>query len=160
MTDSEAVVRWLVEQHRRHSDEIVATSSLEPAAALPALRALQDRLTAFRTDMGFGGLLLAETPLNYYLSQRAVERRIDALRTVEAIRHYAATHAGKRPDSLDQITETPGPSDLLTGPPFQYERAGGAAILSAPGIPVAAGRYGDIHYRIVLRDAKPAPAAK
>jgi len=153
------VVRWLVDQHRRDTQEIIVAMSLEPSAAMPALRALQGKIAAQRAEIGFGGFFV-ETPLNLYLAWYGSQRRVDALRAVEAIRHYAATHDGKLPESLDQITETPVPGDVLTGKPFSFERAGEAAILSAPGVPVERGQLAAVRYRITLQEAKPAPATK
>jgi len=159
MSDSEALVRWLVDQHRRQTDEITATMSLEPHVALPALRSLQERIKKLREEIGFGGQLFAETPLNLFLSVSGTQRRIDILRTVEAIRHHAATHAGKLPETLQQIVDTPIPSDILTGAAFRYERsADGTAVLSGPDIGTPTGQYPGLRYRLVLRDIKPAVA--
>jgi hypothetical protein len=155
MSDSEILVRWLVDTHRRQMDEITTVMALEPSVAIPALRSLQERIKTFREEIGFPGLLVAETPLNLYLSVGGSQRRIDALRSVEAIRHYAATHAGKLPETLDQITDTPIPLDGLTGKPFQYERStDDAAVISAPGIATPTGQYPGLGYRLVLKAAK------
>jgi hypothetical protein len=154
MPDSEAAVRWLVEQHHRQTQEITATMSLEGPAALEALRALQDRIEGFRKEIGFPGLLCTEIPHGLYLSCHSVQRRIDALRCVEAIRNFTATNSGTLPDTLDQITETPVPNDLLTGKPFQYERSGGSATLSAPDIASITGRAPRVHYRLTIRAAE------
>jgi hypothetical protein len=159
MSDSEALVRWLVDQHCRQTDEVTATMQLQPPLAIPALRSLQERLTRFREEIGFGGLLFAETPLNLFVSVNGLQRRIDGLRTVEAIRHYAATHAGNLPESLDQMVDTPIPHDPLTGDSFRYVRApDGAAVLSAPPTATPTGQYPGLRYRVVLRDTKPAGA--
>jgi hypothetical protein len=148
------------EQHRRQTDEITATMCLEPQVAIPALRSLQERIKKLREEIGFGGQLFVETPPNLCLSINGSQRRIDTLRTVEAIRHYAATHGSTLPESLDQMVDTPIPSDVLTGKPFQYERSGdSAAILSAPSIATPTGQYPGPSYRIVLKDMRP-PAAK
>src|SRR5262249_34960645 len=61
-----------------------------------------------------------------------VDRRFAALRCVEAIRLYMATHDGKLPASLKDITEVPIPVDPLTELPFEYELKGDTARLSAP----------------------------
>ena len=49
------------------------------------------------------------------------EQEIDALRVVEAIRLYAASHDGKLPKKLDKITEVPIPWDPTTGKSFKYK---------------------------------------
>jgi hypothetical protein len=61
-----------------------------------------------------------------------VDRRIAALRCVEAIRLYAAAHEGKLPRALADIKEVPVPPDPYTGKPFAYRLAGGVATLEGP----------------------------
>ncbi len=64
-------------------------------------------------------------------AQIQCDRRVAALRTVEALRLHAASHDGKLPDSLGQINEVPIPDDPATGKPLEYNRAGKAALLVA-----------------------------
>ena len=151
MSDAEAGLRWILHRNRGQAQQIAAISCLEPPAAIPALRALQEELNSFSAELGLSTLFVLKNPLSNYLACYGVQRRIDALRTVEAIRHYAATHGGNLPQSLDQIVDTPVPNDLLTGQPFQYQVADGAASLSAPSIEVQGKQIGAIGYRIVLR---------
>jgi hypothetical protein len=159
MGDSEALVRWLVDQHRRWTDEIAATFSLEPQVAIPALRSLEERISKSSGEIGLGGQLFAETPFSLFLSVNGTQRRIDALRTVEALRHYAATHGNKLPEALEEMVDTPIPSDILTGGPFRYERtADGTAVLSAPGIAKPTGQYPGLRYRIAVREKNSAGA--
>jgi hypothetical protein len=63
-----------------------------------------------------------------------LERRIAALRCVEALRMYAAAHDGQLPESLDAIQSVPIPENPLTGAPFVYSVSGSTATLSAPPI--------------------------
>ena len=63
---------------------------------------------------------------------------IAALRIIEALRMYAASHAGGLPKSLDEITEVPVPLNPATGQPFVYRLDGQTAVLELPasdGIP-------------------------
>ncbi len=60
------------------------------------------------------------------------ERRIALLRTIEALRNYAAEHDGRLPQSLDDITATPVPVDPVSGKAFEYKLNGGTAQLVAP----------------------------
>ena len=62
------------------------------------------------------------------------ERNIDALRVLEAIRIYGASHGGKLPDSLEAITEVPIPNDPITGLPFIYLSNGETALLQGPTV--------------------------
>jgi hypothetical protein len=61
-----------------------------------------------------------------------LDRRVAALRVVEAIRMYAATKGGALPESLDNITDVPVPLDPVTGKPFGYHLEGGRAQVSGP----------------------------
>lgn len=63
------------------------------------------------------------------------QRRVEALRCVEAIRLYMAAHGGAAPASLADITEVPVPIDPMTGKPFEYAVAGEKATLRAPEVP-------------------------
>ena len=69
-------------------------------------------------------------------AQVRLDRRIAAIRTIEAIRLHAAAHDGQLPESLDQITEVPIPDDPATGKPFEYHREGAAALLVAADVGV------------------------
>lgn len=61
------------------------------------------------------------------------ERRLDALRIVEALRFYAGKHDGQLPKSLADVTEAPiPPLDLVTGKPFRYTLGGETARLELP----------------------------
>ncbi len=60
------------------------------------------------------------------------ERSFAMLRTIEALRMYAAAHDGRGPKQLEDITEVPVPSDPATGKPFIYRADGDTAILEAP----------------------------
>ena len=51
-----------------------------------------------------------------------LDRHIALLRTVEAIRMFAADHSGRLPASLAEITSVPIPSDPVTGEDFIYRR--------------------------------------
>ncbi len=65
------------------------------------------------------------------IAQLMVDRRLDAIQCIEAIRIYGAAH-GKFPDGLEDISEAPVPIDVATGLPFGYRVQGKHAVLSAP----------------------------
>ena len=78
------------------------------------------------------------------------DRKINALRTVEAIRLYAAAH-GRLPERLDAL-EVPVPLDPVTGKPFEYRVEGGTARLTGPTPPGERPYEGNtIRYAIMLR---------
>jgi hypothetical protein len=70
-----------------------------------------------------------------FTAQARLERKIAALRCVEALRLYAAAHGGKLPATLGEIIEVPIPVDPLTGKAFRYEAKDGKATLTTPPFP-------------------------
>jgi hypothetical protein len=85
-----------------------------------------------------------------YVAPAQPDRKIAALRCIEAIRLYAAGHDGELPAQLSDIREVPIPPDPLTGRPFVYHQAGNKATLAggqrAPGAPPA----GTLIYELTL----------
>jgi hypothetical protein len=61
-----------------------------------------------------------------------IDRRLAALRCVEAIRLYTAAHGGKLPATLADIREVPVPADPYTNKPFAYRVRDGVATLEGP----------------------------
>ena len=54
--------------------------------------------------------------------QARLDRNISLLRTIEAIRMFAADNSGRLPGSLAEITSVPIPADPVTGKAFLYDR--------------------------------------
>jgi hypothetical protein len=86
----------------------------------------------------FRGLLKGLTtddPLSLnsiYTAYGRFDRRIAALRCLEALRLQAEANEGKWPASLKEVTEVPVPNDPVTGKPFVYQRNGDRATLASP----------------------------
>jgi hypothetical protein len=65
-----------------------------------------------------------------------LDRHVALLRTIEAIRLFAADHSGQLPDALADITQVPIPTDPVTGQTFLYKRKDAqSARLEAPVSP-------------------------
>ena len=80
--------------------------------------------------------LMLTPPINRVrLASILLERELDAMQCIEAIRLYATAHEGKLPDTLESIIEAPVPPDPATGKPFLYQVNGDSASLSAPAPP-------------------------
>jgi hypothetical protein len=80
-----------------------------------------------------------------------LDRKIAALRCVEALRLHAAAKGGW-PEKLEDVTEVPIPDDPVTGKPYRYRAEGDRFILSAPAPanePEHAGN--SIRYEITLK---------
>lgn len=60
-----------------------------------------------------------------------VQRDIDALRLIEALRMHAS-ETGSFPASLDEIKAVPIPDNPATGKPFQYQLEGQTAVIELP----------------------------
>lgn len=68
--------------------------------------------------------------------QARMDRNIALLRTIEAIRMFAADHSGRLPGSLAEITSVPIPADPVTGKGFLYDRIDAQSVrLEAPVAP-------------------------
>lgn len=61
-----------------------------------------------------------------------LDRHVAVLQCIEAMRLYSASHEGKFPKQLSDITRIPVPGDPVTGKPFIYRRTGAKAILEIP----------------------------
>jgi hypothetical protein len=83
-----------------------------------------------------------------FLARLRADRQIAALRTVEAIRLYAAANGGKLPANLDAIAAVPVPLDPVNGQPFQYVLAGDKATLI--GLPAGESPNNAIRYEISI----------
>lgn len=58
------------------------------------------------------------------------DRQLAGLTTVEALRAYMAGHDGKLPEKLDELTDTPAPTNPMSGKPFEYALSNGVATIS------------------------------
>jgi hypothetical protein len=85
-------------------------------------------------------------------AQVRLARKINALRCVEALRAYAATHDGNLPARLDDVKDAPIPTDPVTGKAFVYKVADGKATLESPDITGEGRRYfNDLVYEITIK---------
>jgi hypothetical protein len=79
------------------------------------------------------------------------ETNLAALQCVEAIRSYAASHEGRLPQTLAEITEVSVPRDAMIGGPFRYTCTGSTAVLES-SLPGGADEKDKIRYEISIRD--------
>jgi hypothetical protein len=76
------------------------------------------------------------------------DREIALLRTLEALRIYAASHNAELPQALSDITEVPVPKDPVTGEPFAYRREADQAFLEGAKL-----RETPLKYQVTMRTA-------
>jgi hypothetical protein len=83
-------------------------------------------------------------------AQTRLDRKIAALRVIEALRLHAAAHDGALPDKLSEVTAAPVPDDPGAAKPFEYQRDGDAATLISriPGEKLA---ETGLRYRLVMK---------
>jgi hypothetical protein len=85
---------------------------------------------------------------------RSISKRLDnnlnGLQCVEAIRFYAATHAGQLPQVLGDIKDLEIPNDVIGGKAFEYRRTSTGAVLKSD-MPEGGRPKDMIHYEIVLK---------
>jgi hypothetical protein len=83
-------------------------------------------------------------------AQGRLEQRIALLRHVEALRVYAAEHAGKVPQKLSDFS-LPLPNDPFTGKPFQYKVEGNTVHLRGSPPPGEEKNPGyNVRYELIL----------
>jgi hypothetical protein len=130
-----AVMLYEVATYERLYDLALKTQGLPYSIARPYLESADRAVKDEVARSGFRGFSLAGIllPINLKVHVASVsrDRTINLLRTVEALRLYAAAH-GKWPEKLGDIAEVPIPTDPITGQPFDYRLDGEKAILTAP----------------------------
>jgi hypothetical protein len=101
--------------------------------ARPELQRVQQEMKARRNNLGAEPLMDLIAPvLNVSKVAWRVERRITALRTIEAIRLHAAANDGRLPATLADIHLVPVPEDPITGKDFFYSVKGDQFTLTGP----------------------------
>jgi hypothetical protein len=112
------MLKWQGQQY------VIARAGLDQAD-----RQLKDEIVRTGRQSLASLLLPAVTKVSF--AQARTDRRINLLRTIEALRLYAAAH-GRWPDKLADITDVPVPIDPISGKPLEYRRDGDTAFLTAP----------------------------
>ncbi len=133
MGNEQVVIRYIAAYYRESRDLTFRAYYLPYPEAVKFYQAADARRKA---DTGtvpdlFG--LLVPSVSAAHLSEARLDRRVAALRTIEAIRMQAAADNGELPASLDKVTIVPVPIDPVTNRPFDYRVEGESRLLSAPG---------------------------
>jgi hypothetical protein len=145
---SQVILIWYIDQYDRSRDDILKALTVPTWQALPLLDAATQEFHA----AGKGGNpIVALMMINVVMTKTfdahiRLERYLAGLRGAEALRLYAAAHAGKPPAKWDDITAVPLPIDPVTGRGFRgfYQVKDGRGILDVPyhnsGMPASLGR--------------------
>jgi hypothetical protein len=134
MPPLQVVLLYSVREYHRLQDDLFRWADLPYWQAAPGLARAERQLRQERADLTEGvpyASLLLPAVQKVFLAQARADRRIAALRCVEAIRLYAAAHDGQLPQQLNDITAVPIPIDPVTGKDFEYQTQGNTATLTA-----------------------------
>jgi hypothetical protein len=133
MPPGQLVLLRLIGIYRSVMDEQTILFSLPPTATAARRSALKSRLTAMAESndplLALMARMIPTTEKVHEACQR-IERRIDYLRTIEAIRMTSVN--GQPPASLAAIRSVPVPVDPLTGEQFRYSVRENTVELFAP----------------------------
>jgi len=136
---AQAVLIYQKQEYLEMADSLFKWFSLPYYQAQPHLKEGGKRLNDHISTKGikvnlFCTLLPALSRITFL--QARLDRNIALLRTIEAIRMFAADHSGQLPGSLAEITAVPIPADPMTGRDFIYRRIDARnARLEAPVAP-------------------------
>jgi hypothetical protein len=153
----QAVFLYEVHHYDVAFDDMRKWTNLPYAEAAPHLRRATERargLSQREGDSSIAGLLLPAMG-NVFAAQVRVDRKVAALRCVEALRLHAAANAGKLPPKLAEVVAVPIPSDPFTGKSFEYRLEGNKATLTGPPPTGELANLGNsIRYELTMRPAK------
>lgn len=152
----QVVMIHALHQYQRLQDDDFKCAGLPYWEAQPLLKQNAERFRQARRRLeGMPFIDFLPAIQKVIASAGRTDRRIAALRCVEAIRIYAAAHDAKLPATLAAIKEVPIPIDPMTGKAFTYRVTGERATLIAPPPPGEQAHPGNsLHYELTLRRQK------
>lgn len=129
------IATYALKEYIRATDDLYKWAALPPWQAQAGLSRVLSRMDQ-QSDLHDNPLMiLTPSVSNVLLHVERVERLVGRIQCVEALRAYAASHAGKLPKSLDEMIDIPAPPDPMTGKAFGYESDGTAATLRMDAVP-------------------------
>jgi hypothetical protein len=130
MPPAKVLVLYIVNFFKEARDDYFKTAQLPYRVAKPIFAEAEQRLkSAPSTEATRFALWILPAIGKVQLNQVRVERKMAALRVIEALRLHAAAHNGQLPDKLSEVTIVPLPDDPGTGKAFEYQRDGATATL-------------------------------
>ena len=139
MPAAQAVLVYQKQEYLEMMDNLFKWFALPYHISRPHLQEGQGLLGRHSREKGAKiNLFTVMFPALYRIAflQARLDRNIAMLRTVEAIRMFAADHSGQLPRTLAEITAVPIPSDPVTNEEFIYRRTDAKnARLEAPKSP-------------------------
>jgi hypothetical protein len=142
--------------YRTMTDDQTKCFSLPYPEAKAELAKVRVRAEKLKKDSGDAIVAVFSQTLpaveKVYEAHARLNRRITALRVVEAIRLHAAANNGKLPKSLADITVVPVPEDPYTQKPFEYTAKDNSFTLT--GVPPTGEKpslNNNLRYEVTLR---------
>lgn len=151
MPPSQILLLYLSHYYHEKRDEAFKSTYLPFAQARQLLAAERKRAQVHSdTEAARVANLFLPAVTKVELAQVRIERKLAALRAIEALRMHAAGHAGQLPDKLAQVAIVPVPNDPGTGQPFEYQRQGQSFTLISR-IPGEDLKTTGLRYRVTMR---------
>ncbi len=122
---AQAVLIYQKQEYLEILDDLFKWFELPYHQAQPHLKKGEQRLNDYLSTKGIKvNLFCTFLPALARIGvlQARLDRNIALLRTIEAIRMFAADNSGQLPGSLTEITSVPIPADPMTGKDFIYRR--------------------------------------
>lgn len=129
-----AILLYLASRYRAVRDETFKLGYLPYAEAVPFHEERERAGKAAAEGDSFLQIFVKFQPAlrTAHRAEAQLDRRIAALRAVEALRMARAQLGGKWPATLDEVKAVPVPLDPVTGRAFDYRVEDAAAVLSTP----------------------------
>ncbi len=130
------VLLYQLDQYDAMRDEILAAVSLPPWQSNAALRKVDEKLRAQRSEGQVNPFIIVLLPAVSKVSEAdlRMQRNVAVLRVAESLRWYAAVHDGAVPETLADVRELPAVTDPKTGKGFDalYQVNDATGILEVP----------------------------
>lgn len=151
MPPAEVLLLYMVNYYHELRDEVFKSTYVPFPQSRQLVREADARLKSVPDTEGgrLASMFLPAIP-KVLLAQARIERKLAALRAIEALRLHAAAHGGQLPDKLDKVTIVPVPNDPGTGRSFEYQRDGQSATLISR-IPGEEQDKTGLRYRLTIR---------
>jgi hypothetical protein len=131
-TDDQLVALTVADRYREIWDDWFKLTYLPVRDFLPRFTEADRLADAVKGSPFMPFVQLLPSVNSVMMAELRLDRRVAALRVLEAIRINAAEHNGALPESLSQIKAVSVPDDPATGQPFEYHRDGNSATLAGP----------------------------
>jgi hypothetical protein len=132
MSSAEVLLLYLSNYYHELRDEVFKAHYV-PFSQSRAITTEADKRVSSAANTEAGRVVHAFLPAitKVRLAQVRLERKLELLRVIEALRMHAAANGGRLPDKLDEVKVVPVPLDPGTGQPFEYQRDGATATLTS-----------------------------